>query len=457
MKYQLFIWICFLSCLVACQDDDEIGFDIPLEFPKELEFRPIPGGAIMKYYLPKNSEIFGIRARYNDAYGTELTLDGSYQNDSLILLGFNEKTEDVPVQISFFNNKMEETESKTYTFSTQPSAAVAFFDDLKVNSYWGGFNVIYSAPETVSGMAHVFYIGTNPMTQEPDTILVTSTPIIAGGDTLNFVLQQVKDLNTVVVRTEDKGKRVKQEVFPDMPALYMDTLQSSEFDFRFMGSIVNNEEYQIGEKYVLDGDKVGISYYRNRKLYGNKFGYSTFVAGPNAFGERFIIDLRQERIPASVRLFAFFNYQTTWPTTTSSSYPAFLSDLWNGSYLSRLPCKVKLYGTNENPETVDLSQCTLLNNFDDSPDASNWRARDAWCKETDNTTNYESIVYDKSEEEILALKPIFLELLCNYSGNSYRYLIFVVEDTYDSTAWFGTEMNTREFVTFNELEVCVKR
>ena len=47
-------------------------------------------------------------------------------------------------------------------------------------------------------------------------------------------------------------------------------------------------------------------------------------------------------------------------------------------------------------------------------------------------------------------------MLCNYSGDAYRYLIFVVEDTFDSANWGGREVNLREFVSFNELEVFVK-
>ena len=95
----------------------------------------------------------------------------------------------MPAKVTFFNNKMEESEPLELSFQSEPSATVAFFDNLKVNSYWGGFSMIYTSPEMVSGMAHVFYIGTNPLTQQPDTILVMSTPILEGGDTLNFVLK----------------------------------------------------------------------------------------------------------------------------------------------------------------------------------------------------------------------------------------------------------------------------
>ena len=143
----------------------------------------------MKYYLPRNADIFGVRVRYKDVRGEEVLKDGSYLSDSLILLGFNEKQKNVPAEVSFFNNNMEESEPMQVFFDTEDSAPTAFFDNLVVNSFWGGFSLVYTSPETVSGMAHIFYIGTNPLNQQLDTILVMSTPIVEHGDTLNFVLK----------------------------------------------------------------------------------------------------------------------------------------------------------------------------------------------------------------------------------------------------------------------------
>ena len=130
---------------------------------------------------------------------------------------------------------------------------------------WGGFSMMYSSPEVVSGLVHVFYLGTNPLTQRPDTILVMTSPIVEGGDTLNFVLKQTSENNTVVVRTEDyRGYRVKQQIFEGLPALYMDTLKYGDFDFKFTGKIIEREEYALGEKYLFDGDRKGEVFYRNK-------------------------------------------------------------------------------------------------------------------------------------------------------------------------------------------------
>ena len=462
----LFLIMVGLS-LFACKDDEEIGFDVPVEFRKELSFRPIPGGSVMNYYLPSNSDIFGVRVRYNDARGIPVVKESTYLTDSIQLLGFNEAQQGVPAQVSFFNNQMAESLPMEVTFDTYDSAPVAFFDSLTVSPFWGGFSVSYRCPNTVQGMAHIFYIGTNPLTQQPDSILMTSTPIVEGGDTLNFVLQQNQETTTVVVRTEDyRGYRVKQEIFADLPCLYMDTLTPADFDFHFTGTVQTNPEYELGTQYLFDGDTKGINYHHN-VLNGYVFRYSTFVAGPNAFyrdeapaENRFIVDLREARIPASINLYAFLNWNSNWPFPgASNNPPALLADIWNQSYKKSLPCKIRLYGTNENPETVDLASCALLYELNDDPGYTAWGK--SWCARTDEFIGpYNDETYDNATDaEIAEADPVVLEMLCNYSDDAaYRYLIFVVTDTYHAygQGGQGDEKNQREYITFNELEVFVK-
>ena len=72
-----------LFVFFACKDDDENGFDVPVEFRK-ISFEPVPGGAVMRYRLPDDMNIFGVRARYNDAYGRQLVKEGTYLTDTLL-------------------------------------------------------------------------------------------------------------------------------------------------------------------------------------------------------------------------------------------------------------------------------------------------------------------------------------------------------------------------------------
>ena len=91
MQKILFLLMALFS-FVACTDNDEGGFDVPVSFRKDISFRPIPGGAVMKYYLPENAEIFGLRVYYTDAQWEKVQKEGTYLNDSIVLLGFFGKT-----------------------------------------------------------------------------------------------------------------------------------------------------------------------------------------------------------------------------------------------------------------------------------------------------------------------------------------------------------------------------
>ena len=448
----------------ACKDDDVTGFDAVTEF-RHIDFEPKPGGALMRYYLPENEDIYGVRVRYLNAWNELQTRESSYLSDSLMLTGFTEAQTNVTAQVSFFDRNMAETEPMEVTFSTEKSATVAVFDSLTVNPFWGGFNVTYRTPETVNGIIHVFYLGVNPYTHAMDSILMASLPITEGGDTLNFVMTEPQDSIDVIIRTDNyEGKRVKQEIVRGLPCLVMDTLTPADFDFHFTGDIVENEDYMVGEEYLFDGDKRGFGY-RDMLLSGQRYKYSTFVAGPYAFDERFIVDLREAKVPAAVNLYAYMYLgDQSYPLSGAEDYPLAI-ELWTGCYRSRLPCKIILYGTNENPETVDLSTCAKLFALDD-PVSNAYADGESWTKYTDNYGSgsyelfptYGTSWLDKTVEEMEAADPVILNMLCNYTGTAYRYLIFVVTDTYSSGRWANDEYedNVKEYVSFNELEVCVK-
>lgn len=452
IRNNLFL-ILILFTLFACNNDKDAVFDVPVEFVS-LSFDAVPGGTVMRYQLPDNADIFGVRVRYLNAYGAELFKDGSYLNDTLLLTGFTEARSEVPVQISFFNNRMEESVSIEKTFSTEAAATVALFDNLTVMPFWGGFSVAYQSPKIVNGMIHIFYVGTNPMTNEPDSILMGSYSIARGGDTLNFEMQQEMSSVDVVVRTDDfEGHRVKQQVYEKIPRLVMAQLSPDNFDFDFTGNVLENETYGFSKKYLFDGKKKGEDR-RKHVMAGDFYNYSTFVAGPQAFGERFILDFRTEKIPASVNLYAFLKFNANYPYQVSAHPLA--SEVWSGYYSSRLPCKVKIYGTNDpDPQKVDLASCAILCRFEDDPNFITGYY-ESWCSSTDCRYSKSMIDYHKVTDAVFdAAEPICLSLLCNYTGSGYRYLILVVEDTYDGFRSGGQEENPFEYVTFDELEVFV--
>lgn len=117
MTQKILFFLLILVAFVACKDDDENGFDVPVEFRK-ISFDPVPGGAVMRYKLPDNMNIFGVRARYKDAYGRQLVKEGTYLTDTLLLNGFAEARTNEPVQLTFLNNNLKESAPLEKTFST---------------------------------------------------------------------------------------------------------------------------------------------------------------------------------------------------------------------------------------------------------------------------------------------------------------------------------------------------
>lgn len=62
IRNNLFL-ILILFTLFACNNDKDAVFDVPVEFVS-LSFDAVPGGAVMRYQLPDNADIFGVRVRY---------------------------------------------------------------------------------------------------------------------------------------------------------------------------------------------------------------------------------------------------------------------------------------------------------------------------------------------------------------------------------------------------------
>ena len=108
-------------------------------------------------------------------------------------------------------------------------------------------------------MVHVFYLGTNPLTQKEDTILMSSFPITQQGDTVNFIQKQERASNTVIVRTEDfHGFRVRQEIYPDIDAFRAEQWPMSASDFNDFGLSRESAKAKTGVEYLFDGELKGL-------------------------------------------------------------------------------------------------------------------------------------------------------------------------------------------------------
>lgn len=446
MKYTLFLFLVIWG-ITACQDEKDGAFDFTIS-KESFRFKAIPGGAVMYYQLPDDENIFALNVRYVDAQGVACLKVGGYGSDSLIIDGFNAAEEAVPVQISFVNERNEESHAIEMKFATQESAAYAFFNKAEVYPYWEGFQVIYEAPEQVSGMAHVFYLGTNPLTQEPDTVLLKSFPITEGRDTLICELEQKRDVNTVIIRTEDfRGYRVRQKIWENVEAYQVEKMELTENDFIDVENLsLEYNEDKSGIKYLFDGDTKGYQRLQTRQ---NASVY-TFVAGPGAVGAPFLIDLQQERLPASLRIYGMLKIKglayTDFDDNTGLPESP-LAIVWQGSVVSKMPCAVSVYGGND--KDGDITKWTKLGSFYQEPTTP---LNNRWCAKGSSYGFAIDLV-----EDLDAATPDYIEIQFPATSETYRYLKLVIDDTFDIINLALEAPNPAGYITMHELEVYVKK
>lgn len=350
MKQILFLLL-FVWALGGCQDE-EVYFDttMPVE---NFSFTPIAGGAIMHYKLPSNADILYVNVRYKDVMGQDILVSGSYASDSLILVGFNKAEKNVPARVTLCNHDGVESKPVEVTFDTKDSGPYALFEYLDVKADWNGFVVTYDIPETANGLGHILYVGEDPATKQPDTLLISTFVLSKGCDTLRFKFQQEREYYDIVVRTEDfRGYMVKEKVWTKIKPYIMEKLEPSDFDFLDpLNLSIEDPDYKLGKQYLFDGDKKGETVLN---MSGLDKTYYTYLAGPQCIDKPlFIIDLKEAKKPVEVRLYAMLYVRAYSNATFDDVY----GDIWKTMYATKLPSSLTLYASN-NMDTGDWVELT---------------------------------------------------------------------------------------------------
>jgi hypothetical protein len=302
----------------SCDDDDAEVFEVDIT-DLQLSFSPYAGGAILNYTLPANSDIYALKVRYENEFGEQVTRQGTYTNNSIDLSGFANAQEQVPVNITL--SDAEGVESKTITkyFSTDVSPTVQLFEDITVNPYWDGFSVTIPAIEDENargGRLNIYYVGTNPVTQEIDTLFAFDPyPLQAYADTLLFTQiddTAIEDVSVVIKSEDSRGHFVRKEVYENIKTPHPRMLKREEFVFSTKAETETKDgyRYEFHEDYLFDGDKKGETCFYGQnadKLYtyqtirGEEFNDETNV---------FSITPNEAQGLAWVRFYAPLNVQT---------------------------------------------------------------------------------------------------------------------------------------------------
>ncbi len=448
IKTLLYSPILLLALFVtSCHDDDARGFDSQIK-AENFTFRPIAGGAIMRYTFPKDENVVGMTVSYKDYSGKQCLVSASPMTDSLKILGFNEAKDNVPAQVRYQKRNGEESVPIDVNFSTHDSGPVAFFKGLKVQSGWNGFTLITNNPAESSGMAHIFYLGTNPYTNKEDTLLLTSLNIEEGTDTIVLKTKQEKDVNTIVVRSEDfRGYMVKQEVFENVASYSMRKLSPDEMSVDWEPSI-EDPENKVGKEWLTDGDSKGMKFYDD-----NDERYVRMaIAGPEAVGKPIYVDMKHNRLTAEVKLYEplylkrFIDYDSPYFKLIEFDFP------------SKVPCDVTVYGAKDDGGSAgnwDEKQWTKLGVYkqDNLIDPKSRWSYKCWFD-----FNYNQSFGTKEDAEKADPLCCSVGVPAEGQGEGYRYLKVVINNTFDTTndlEFMGG--NVAGYVFLSEMEVYTKK
>ncbi|MFR7879441.1 MAG: hypothetical protein ACLU4J_25315, partial [Butyricimonas paravirosa] len=99
------------------------------------------------------------------------------------------------------------------------------------------------------------------------------------------------------------------------------------------GKSLERDDLKVGLKYLFDGDLKG----NQRMVTGKSKEMFTFLAGPDAVGKPMFVDLEEERVPASIRIYGILNMTLPQPA----------GNPWNQFPEARMPCDVIVYGGND--------------------------------------------------------------------------------------------------------------
>lgn len=433
------IYVAMIACACcSCKDDEAAVFDV--EIPDGFSFRAMPGGAVMHYQLPQNKDVMAIRVRYQDARGGEVLRTASYACDSIELIGFDEAREGVEAFVTLCDRNDVESEPVRVTFDTEDSGPVAFFHELEVTPGWKGFNMKWDVPAGARGLVHIFYLGKSPFTSELDTLLVSSYAFNGGKGNMQFEPKQLAAQYTVLIRTEDfAGHMVKEKEWKNVASYSVIKSDPKSFDFTTAVPVITSSTAKLGMEYLFDGNLKGVY----PVIEGE---YNTFLAGPNAFGEPFIVDFGTAKQIAQVKLYAILNGAITVLRKDSGS-PALFKEIWDGEYQNKLPASLTLYGTDHKDDRTSWVEIGTYG------EATNGPNENRWCRYS--ATNPDNEARLNSVEALAAAEPVSLTINIPTEVSMYRYLILVVNDSYDMK-YAHADQNQNHYVTFHELEIYTK-
>ncbi len=453
-----------ILCLWSCSDNDQLKFDTVIS-DNMFTFTAVEGGARLTYNL-SDPRISKVKITYKDEYGALIYKVGDYSVNTILLDGFNTAQNSVPVRISFLDRNDNESEVRDMTFSTLSSSLYTFFDNVKVGSYWDGFQLTYELQGEVNGSATVYFVGENPNTHARDTLTLENFQLEAGKFTKAYTLDESQRQSnyTVVVTTEDSKQRIaRKQTWTDIVGIEREVLPNADFVLLDPFKLSREEVYNpnggsgyapgaFGTKYLFDGDvkgTLGVQYYRP--------GYATppftFLTKENALhkdgnDKYFVLDIKKPAMLGEMRF--YFRYPDGFAVNRDFSEPG-----GGDGYYTKLPCNITIYAwVASEPYDPNADQSTIP--------SVNWK-QIGKVSQDPNVANTERWYYNanmklnpKTKADLDALQPRYLSVPFDFDENQYRYYKIEFDGTYNDLI-LPSNNNGKDRVTCHELEVYAKK
>ena len=172
--------------------------------------------------------------------------------------------------------------------------------------------------------------------------------------------------------------------------------------------------------------------------------YGAYLAGPYSYEKPIILDLREPKTPAWIRIYCLYPMHANHAVGLAT-----WGNVWIGSYEDKVPCKMSVYGNSASSDPDDEGW-VYLGQLNQDP------KREAVTKRWSRLTT-DLMLAPKDVNDLETKDPIYVDIQLPPVNDKYRYLKVLVHDTFDTSKEDGINRNLQEYFTLQELEVYVKK
>lgn len=224
------LYAIFSLLLVLCQSCKEEGrldhIDPNAPAPAQVydvRVKNIPGGAVLKYKLPKDDNLLYVKAEYEIQPGVFRESKATYYSDSLLLTGYGTTgTFRVNIYSVGRNEKASQPLSQEITPLTPP--VIAAFNDLKLVSGFGGVTVIFKNSSEADLAIVLMKDSLNTGEWTSLQTFYTKAP------TGSFSLRGLQDLpQTYAVYLRDRWNNRSDTIIESLTPLYEEFIPKNKF------------------------------------------------------------------------------------------------------------------------------------------------------------------------------------------------------------------------------------